>query len=194
MKKIVVTVVFIAIITCLAVSQEKQERNRGIYFDAGLGFGSVSYNEELDQVLKLAEGLGADRTTIVLDLSLGWAVTQKLYAVGSISGFGDRIDFEGGFMQINTYLYGLGVRYYPMEKGLQLGFDFGLGKMLLNSNDPFYDDLASENGSGVRFTLAYDFDSTMTGPAAQLGALVIVDSIEGESIAGFGGYLNFVYK
>lgn len=190
-KKLIALVAIIGIASTFVFSQE---RNRGIYFDAGLGFGSVSYGEEMDQVMKLAEGLGADRTTIVLDFSLGWAVTQKLYAVGAITGFGDRLNFDGGYMQINTYLYGLGVRYYPMEKGIQLGVDLGIGKMLMNSNESLYNNIASENGSGLRFTVAYDLDSTMVGPAAQLGALVLVDSIEDESIAGFGAYLNFVYK
>ncbi|GAB1484822.1 hypothetical protein MASR2M78_36400 [Treponema sp.] len=47
-------------------------------------------------------------------------------------------------MQINPYLYGLGLRYYPFSVGLQLGYDAGFARILLMNSDPYINDLASD--------------------------------------------------
>jgi len=169
-------------------------RGRGFYFDVGLGFGSVGYTPELDDMLKLVEGLGADRTTVYFDLGLGYAVMPNLYVLGSISGFGDRLQYDGEWLQLNTYLYGIGARYYPFNRGLQLGVDVGLGKMLMQSSDPEFNNIGSESGLGSKFTVAYDFDSTFVGPALLVGASLLNDSIEGETVTGGTLFVKFVYK
>lgn len=192
--KIVGCILVLGMAASLAAAQENTERNRGIYFEAGLGFGGVSYGDELDQAISLAEGLGADRSTVYLDLGLGFALTQRLYAIAEMSGIGDRLQYPNGYMQLNTYLYSAGIRYYPFTRGLQLGADVGMGAMVLQSSESEYNNLVSEKGGGLRFTAAYDFDSTRVGPAALLGFTVLVDAIEDESITGVGLFLNFVYK
>ncbi|HZK20168.1 MAG TPA: hypothetical protein VFC68_05515 [Treponemataceae bacterium] len=84
----------------------EDSRGRGVYFD--LGFGGISYNQELDDALNLLGGLGVDRVTVYFDIGLGYAVTQNLYFLGSVSGFGDRLSSNTEWMQFNTFLYGLG--------------------------------------------------------------------------------------
>jgi hypothetical protein len=175
---------------------QSNERVRGIYIDAGIGFGGISYNDEIDNLLEWADDNGLDRMTISLDLSIGWAVLQKLYVVGSLTGFGDRIYKSSDYMQLNTYLFGPGVRFYPLSSGkhLQLGADLGFGRMVLDSNISSVGTIASEGGFGVKISAAYDFDSTMTGPALLLGGEFLMDFIEGESITGFSIFAKFVYK
>lgn len=125
------------------------------------GSGSVSYGDDLDNVLELLDSLGADRTTLYLDLGIGYALTANLYAAGSISAFGDRFEYKTEMMQLNTYLYGLGVKYYPF---------------------------------GTQFSVAYDFDSTDTGPAVILGLTVLSDLFEDETVTGTGLFAKFVFK
>ncbi len=184
-------------VACVLVSQGAfagVERERGFYFDAGLGSGSVSYGDDLDNALELLDGLGADRTTIYLDLGIGYALTPNLYATGSISAFGDRFEYKTEMMQLNTYLYGLGVKYYPFGKGLQLGASAGAGVMILSSSEPEFDGADSERTYGTQFSVAYDFDSTDTGPAVILGLTVLSDFFEDETVTGTGLFAKFVFK
>jgi hypothetical protein len=66
--------------------------------------------------------------------------------------------------------------------------------MVLDSNVPNAGALVSEVGSGLKISIAYDFDSTMTGPALLLGGEYLIDFIEGEDIIGFSIFAKFVYK
>jgi hypothetical protein len=181
---------------CAMAFSQSNERNRGFYIDAGLGFGGISYNKEIDDMLKTADDYGVDRMTISLDLSIGWAVLQNVYVVGSITGFGDRLYKSSDYMQINTYLFGPGVRFYPLTSGkhLQLGADLGLGKMVVVSNISGIEANSSDSGFAMKFSVAYDFDSTMTGPALLLGGEALLEFIEGEKVAGFSIFAKFVFK
>jgi hypothetical protein len=89
-RKLLMGLAICTVFVSTAFSQTN-ERSRGFYLDAGIGFGAVSYNDELDTILEQLEANGLDRMTISLDLSIGWAVLQKLYVVGSLTGFGDRM-------------------------------------------------------------------------------------------------------
>jgi hypothetical protein len=189
----------VVILLCIGLSVFAQtgERERGFYIDVGLGFGGISYKNDINNELEQADDLGYDRMTISLDLSIGWAVLQKLYIVGSLTGFGDRIYKSADYMQYNTYLIGPGVRFYPLSSGkyLQLGADLGLGRMVLDSNIPgAAGTVTSDPGFGIKFSAAYDFDSTMTGPALLLGGELLLDFIENETVTGFSIFAKFVYK
>lgn len=196
MKRGFVVLCAVSVLMVLAVQAgfSEDSRGRGFYFDVGLGFAGVNYTPEVDDMLTILDGMGADRTTVYLDLGLGYAVMPNLYVLGSVTGFGDRIQYEGEWMQLNTYLYGIGARYYPFNRGLQLGADVGLGKMLMQSSDPDFNNIASESGLGSKFTVAYDFDSSFVGPALLMGASLLNDSIEGETVTGGTLFVKFVYK
>ena len=132
-KKLIIFLLLLAVL-CSSVFSQSYEGRRGFYLDTGIGFGRVSYNSEVDEMLTLLKDFGfVDRITLSVDLAMGWALLQNLYIVGSFTGFGDGFinsDFSDHF-QINTYLYGIGVRYYPLPsmKHLQLGADVGFGLM-----------------------------------------------------------------
>ena len=70
----------------------------------GLGISSLSYGSEIDELLDFMEGLpGVDRTTISMDL-LGFYVPTsdgRSLIGGIVNVFGDRIDYEGEWFQIN---------------------------------------------------------------------------------------------
>jgi hypothetical protein len=193
--KVLMAAVIAAVVGSTAFSQAI-ERNRGFYIDGGFGFGWIGYSGERDDLREWADGNGFDRTTIALDLSIGWAVLQNLYAVGSVTGFGDRLYKSSDYIQSNSYLFGAGIRFYPLSsmKHLQLGADLGIGRTVLDSNISDVDPVVSDPGFAMKISAAYDFDSTMTGPALLLGGEFLLDLIESETIAGFSLFAKFVYK
>jgi hypothetical protein len=194
--KLLMAVVFLGIIS-LPVFSQTNERYRGFYMDMGLGFGGVGYGEEIDNLLEWADDNGVDRMTISLDFSIGGAVSQNLYVVGSIAGFADGLQKSSNYMQLTTMLLGLGVRFYPLSsmKHLQLGADVGLGEIGFSSNVAGVEvEVTSDPGFGIKLSAAYDFDSTMTGLALLLGGEVLLDFIEGETIAGYSIFAKFVIK
>jgi hypothetical protein len=178
------------------IFSQSQERNRRLYIDFGLGFGDISYNGELDDALESAKDNGFDRVMVALDLSIGWAISQKWYIVGSITGLGDRLYYLSDYIQLNTYLIGPGIRLYPLPSGkyLQLGVDFGMGRMVSDSNVDQVDGLVSEPGIGVKVSAAYDFDSTLTGFTFLLGAEFLADFIEDETICSVSLFGKFAFK
>jgi hypothetical protein len=195
-RKLLMAVVFLGIISSPVFSQTS-ERYRGFYLDVGLGFGGISYGEEIDDLLEWVDDNGVDRMTMSLDFSIGGAVSQNLYVVGSFVGFGDRLSKSSDYMQMNAYIFGLGVRFYPLfsMKHLQLGADAGLGFMVFGSSVAGVDTVVeSDPGFGVKISVAYDFDSTMTGPALLLGGELLLDFVESETITGFSIFAKFVIK
>jgi hypothetical protein len=196
MKHKVVIGCLIFLVMGSTVFSQENEKRRGGYLDVGIGFGGISYGEEVDDLIQLVDDNGLDRFTMSLDLSVGWAVLQNLYVVGSVSGFRDRLYKSSDYMQFNTYLYGVGIKFYPLpsKKHLQLGVDLGLGKMALQLSVPGINTIASENGFAAKVSIAYDFDSTMTGPALLLGGDLLMDFIDSETITGFSVFAKFVLK
>lgn len=180
----------------LAAMATRADERRGIYVDVGLGAGKVGYGSDTNDVLDAVEDNGFNRATAALDLSVGWALRQNLYLVGSISGFGDRLYHSSDYLQINTYLTGVGIRFYPLAsmKHLQFGADVGVAKVLLQSSDDYYDDTVSNNGSGFKLSVAYDFDSTLKGPALLVGVDLLSASVEHENITGVSLFAKFVFK
>ena len=197
-KKLIIFLLLLAVL-CSSVFSQSSERRRGFYLDTGIGFGRVSYNNEVDEMLKQTKELGYDRMTLSIDFALGWAVLQNFYVVGSIAGFGDAFmkpDFSD-HVQLNTYIYGAGVRFYPLPsmKHLQLGADLGIGRMVLVRSVPGLMTFGgSEWGFAAKLSVAFDFDRTMTGPALLLGGDVQVNRVEGDTIAGFSIFAKFVFK
>jgi len=78
-------------------------------------------------------------------------------------------------------------------KHLQVGFDAGYSNLyvsLSNSSDT----IVGDGGFAMQFSLAADFDSTLTGPALLLGGKLYLGIIEGELIPAFGLFAKFVFK
>ena len=88
----------------LVFAQEWEERRRGVYIDLGLGFGGMSYlggdtKATADRFNETADM----RMAIDLQLlTIGWALTQNLYLVGTLPAVGDAyFDAEMNQSQIN---------------------------------------------------------------------------------------------
>lgn len=193
-NKLAMTGLFAALILSVGQAGAAEDR-RGFYLDVGLGAGNVKYGEQVDDALDLLEDNDFDRTTLSLDLTMGGAVLQNLYVVGSISGFADRFDDGDEDLQLNTYLFGVGVRYYPLasRKHLQLGLDAGLAKMVVQSSVD-NDDFTSDTGSGFKVSLAWDFDSTLRGPHFLLGVQYTNASIDDVDFSGGSLFARFIFK
>jgi hypothetical protein len=182
-------------ITFVAFPQTNEE-HRYFYVDAGIGFSIISYRSILNDIFKLIDGYGFERRAISLDLSIGWAVSQNLYIVSSLCGFGDRLYQSSDYLQLNTYLFGIGIRLYPLpsKKYFQFGIDMGLGKMVMQSSIYEMDDLVSESGISTKISVAYDFNSTMTGTSFLLGSEFLIGAIEDEIINGLSFFAKFCIK
>jgi hypothetical protein len=108
------------------------------------------------------------------------------YPPSKIKTYEDEIDTDSFFGGLDVKLYPL-----PSQKYLQLGASFGYcsaslrytqhqrGKEFDGSDDKdFYRSFENSPPLGLKLSVAYGFDSTMTGWAALLGAETIIDLFE----------------
>lgn len=190
MKKVLLVAVLV--LSAVMLFSEEKIEERGFYFGIGGGPAVVVYPEPLNSALDAIEDSGVDRITIDINLSIGGAIGDKTYLLGSVSGYGDRLDDGIYYLQVNTYLYAIGVRYYPFTTGLVLGTDIGRTIMVVQST--YSSDVESDPGFGYNVLLAYDFDRTKTGFAFQLGLKVGGYDIEGETVQAGSLFFNLVWK
>ncbi|MDR1072186.1 MAG: hypothetical protein LBL45_00715 [Treponema sp.] len=180
----------------LVCAQEREERSRGLYLDVGLGFGGVSYFSGDTKAIadQFKETADMHMTIDLQLLTIGWALTQSVYLVGTIPAIGDAyFDAQMNQSQINVAMYGIGARYYPLpsKKHLQLGLDLGVSRMsILHNNKQDYSDI----GFSGRLSAAYDFDSTMTGFTALLGGALMMNAIEGEASLSYALFFKLAFK
>jgi hypothetical protein len=185
----------------LAFSQERQERRRGLYVDVGLGFGGASYFDGDTKAITDYFSKTTD-THVTADfqfLTIGWALMQDLYLVGTISGIGDvYVDTQNNQNSIVVIaMYGLGARYYPLpsKKYLQLGLDLGVsGVGIAYSEDQQYLPDDSDAGFSGRLSAAYDFDTTMTGFTALLGGALTMSIIENDTSLSYTLFFKLAFK
>lgn len=170
------------------------EDERGFYFQIGGGFAAITYPNEYESLInELASDPNITRVIIDLNLSLGYALTQNLYGAASITGIGDRLEDQVDYLQTNTYLYGLGLKGYPFDTGLQLGISLGPSRLIQQTS--FAGSATSPWGFGGAVSAGWDFRrSSLTGPSAILGVRVGSYSIEGDGIGSASLYLSFLYK
>ncbi|GHU70089.1 hypothetical protein FACS189450_03990 [Spirochaetia bacterium] len=192
MKRFVILIVVFLMVVVNIYSQT-EERRRGFYIDMGFGFGGINYLGDTNDFVDTLKEDASIRMTLDLDMiTIGWALTQNLYLVGTVAGAGDGF-FDSSFnqSQINTYLFGIGTRFYPLKKYLQLGLDLGLSKGITLYNKKIY---VTENGFGGKLSVGYDFDSTMTGFSSIVGGSFMYSLIENESILSYMAFIKIVFK
>jgi hypothetical protein len=180
----------------LVVAQEQEERSRGLYVDVGLGFCGISYFGGDTKAIAdgFKETADAHMTIDLQLLTIGWALTQNLYLVGTIPSVGDGyFDAQMNQSQITIALYGMGARYYPLpnKKYLQLGLDLGVSRMaILHDKKQGF----SDAGFSGRLSAAYDFDSTMTGFTGILGGALMMNAIEGDASLSYAVFFKLAFK
>ncbi|MDZ7794884.1 MAG: hypothetical protein U5P10_14690 [Spirochaetia bacterium] len=169
-------------------------QGRGFMFQIGLGAAEIEWPQGLKELMDYAEGQpDIDRVKVHLNLGLGAAVSENLYLLGSLQGYGDRLeDSYGDYVQINAYLFGLGLRWYPFVAGLVLGGDIGAARLVAMGSG--VESNASEWGNGLGFTAGYDFGGRPTGVSLILGLRFDGMSVEGESVGTAALFLNLAFK
>ncbi|WP_461254939.1 hypothetical protein [Treponema sp. R80B11-R83G3] len=187
--KLLMVIVIFMVISYTAFSQTN-ERNRGLYIDAGIGM-------VINDLTEINDDNVLDNIAMSIDANIGWAILQNIYIVGTLPGFSVKLYKYSDYMQINTCLFGLGVRFYPLPsmKYLQFGTDLRFGKIVLYTNNSDVK-IFNTDPFGVIFSAAYDFDLSMTGMAFLIGGEVLLDYfIETKTtITGFSIFAKFVFK
>ena len=173
---------------------QSDSAERGVMFQIGLGTAQIEWPQELKEMMDYVEAQpGIDRVKVHLNLGLGAAVSENLYLLGSLQGYGDRLeDSYGDYVQINAYLFGLGFRWYPFVTGLVLGGDIGADRLVAMGSG--VESSASEWGKGLGFTAGYDFGGRPSGVSLILGLRVDGMSVEDESVGTAALFLNLAFK
>ena len=160
----------------VAQAQETEGRRRGFMLEFGLGLGYITYGENYDAALQSFIVPGVDRLNFSLNLALGGAINQNVYLVGVAEGFASRLyDSYNNYIQVNSYLFGLGLRIYPFHTGLQLGLDAGYAIMNEDDNGNVAD---YPSGWGVAASIGWDVSRRATGFSAILGIKANYNSID----------------
>jgi hypothetical protein len=201
MRKFGLTVL---ILTVLGTASAFAGDGGGIYFDTGFGFGGGGYGKELSEALdNIRAQVNPREFVFYYDIALGYAVLpQTLFVTGTAGGYSHRLtDTNQDYIQINNYLFGAGVRYYPFKRGLQLGLDLGLAKenehwSVSGQGIPDYN---SGPGLGAKASVSYDFDTVIGGPSLLVGANFMYSYIRysedtNVGITKFALFTKFVYK
>lgn len=194
--KIAVLAVLLVLVASVAsfaqTSSASNARKRGFMFEIGAGPTTISYGAVADSYFSAAQSAGLSRIQLYLNIDLGYAITQKLYLVAGIDGVGDRFYDSYNYIQINSYLYHAGVRYYPFETGLVLGIDGGATAQVVQSDLGVSG--SSPWGWGTGATFAYDFARKPTGFGLELGVRVDYLTIQGSPITGAALFLDLLWK
>ncbi|MDR1231516.1 MAG: hypothetical protein LBK61_08965 [Spirochaetaceae bacterium] len=187
-----------------------QERTRGIYIDFGLGFGGISYlNGDTKSIVDEFKRTAETRVSVDVDaITIGWALRDNLYLVGTAAGFGDEYFDESNDSNLTLSIgrtiipmYGLGFRWYPLQskKHLQLGCDVGISGMeifpdALDTSDDMIESRDMSLGFSQRVSVGWDFDSTLTGFAAILGGGAMFNIIEGDFSVSYVLFAKLAFK
>ena len=191
MKKVLVCMILLMFMGTFINAQER----RGFYFDIGAGWGWIKYPEPLNTSVKKAADLsGVTRISIDFDLSIGYALLQNFYLVGSLGGIADSLSSKNTLTMLTMFV-GPGIKFYPLpsKKYLQLGFDAGYSGFSVSVSDS-KDSYNGPNGFGMQISLIGDFDRTLTGPALLLGGKFYLGFMDGEVLPGFSLFAKFAYK
>jgi len=132
---------------------------QGIYFDVGLGFGSATTKIDGNDVSKnLPSNVDEVAVDVGFRIGYGPVANMPLYIVGDLSGIGHRFDDGRDYIQLNSYLFGPGVIYYPIPM-VQLGLSVGLSWVANTTNIPYLILFDSDGGYAWNISAAVDFGS-----------------------------------
>jgi len=155
--------IFVVIALAFAIpTHAAAEGNRSVLFQVGGGLYAPTYPSALEQDLStIAAQPGVDRVKLSLNAALGVALSERSFLMGRIDGMGDRLADAYDYLQLNLYLYSLGLRYYPATTGFYLEGGAGATKGVLQSS--LYGQTASPNGFGFGAAAGYDFNAAPRG-------------------------------
>ncbi len=187
--------ILVALIIVLAVPSlaTSQDAGRGLLFQIGAGSSFPSYPSQLETVLSYMDSMpGIDRMKLSLDIALGTAVSQQAYIMARVDGMADRLYDSQDFIQLNLYLYSLGLRYYPSVTGFYVEGGAGASREVLQSS--VAGDTASDFAFGFGAAIGYDFNSKARGFGLCVEAKYDNLTIENEQVSGLMLTLNLCWK
>lgn len=145
------------------------DAQRSLLFQLGAGSAYPSYPAQTETVLSYAEAqAGVERIKLSLDLALGIALSEQGFLMARIDGTGDRLYDSSDYLQLNLYLYSLGLRYYPATTGLYLDAGAGASRAVLQASTG--ETSASDFGFGYAVAAGYDFNAAPRGFGLSLEA------------------------
>lgn len=175
-----------------AIGQEA-EPAPGILLQVGVGKSFPSYPSETEAALSYVESqAGIDRIQLSLDLALGVPLGRQAFVLIRVDGSGDRLFDSIDYVQLNLYLYSLGLRYLPMTKGLYLEAGAGMSKGALDSSAA--ETSYSDPGFGYALAVGYDFNRSTRGIGLALEARYLGLSFNGEGAGILALTLNLCWK
>jgi hypothetical protein len=186
--------IIIALILALAVPAFAQEPvQRGVLFQLGAGPSFPSYPAEVEYLLDYMESEpGMVRVKVAVDIALGFPVMDTSYLMLRMDGFGDRFEYLGEYMQLNSYLYSIGLRHYPSGTGLYAEAGLGASAMVVMGTDMITE--TSEFGSGFGLALGYDFNKSPRGFGLTLEGKYNWLTVEGDQVSGLMLLLSLCWK
>ena len=194
MKKRAGLLLVLVFLGVLIYAQDSGE-SRGFYIDVGGGWSFIKYPEPFNTNVKnVAKNSAVTRITVDFDLSIGGAVIQNLFVVGTLGGIGDSLS-ASNTLTLSTFLLGPGIKFYPLpsKKYLQIGLDLGYSFFTI-TDSRYTESEMGPKGFAAQISAAADFDSTLTGPALLLGGKFYLGILDGEAVTSFSIFAKFVYK
>jgi len=191
-KNIYILIVLIATLAAptLAASQDS---GRGVLFQLGAGASFPSYPSQVETVLSYMDSVpGIDRLKLSLDIALGAAISQQAYVMARVDGMADRLYDSHDFIQMNLYLYSLGLRYYPSVTGFYVEGGAGASREVLQSS--VAGDTASDFAFGFGAAIGYDFNRNARGFGLCVEAKYDNLTIENEQVGALMLTLNLCWK
>lgn len=186
--------IIIALILALAVPAFAQQPvQRGVLFQIGAGPSFPSYPSEVAYLLAYLESEpGVDHIKVAVDIALGFPVMDTSYLMLRADGFGDRFSYLGEYLQLNSYLYSIGVRHYPSGTGIYAEAGLGASAMVVMGTDIITE--TSEFGSGFGLALGYDFNRNPRGFGLTLEGKYNWLTVEDEDFGGLMLLLSLCWR
>jgi hypothetical protein len=136
----------------------------GLYFDVGLGIGPAWSEEDGKDFVKTRTKEGTLKEIAVdlgLKLGLGPFDTIPIYVVGVLGGVGHRISADNGHIQLNSYLLGPGVIFYPIPSvqiAASLGYSSVANESSVTNESSSPDRVVDDSKGGFAGDISVAFD------------------------------------
>jgi len=193
MKKWVILLIFIIVISCSVFSQ-------GLYLDVGFGYGkarTVSGGKDILTVLKTYD-LDLKEIGVDWSLKIGFGIDGyiPIYVIAEYGGVGHRIfgDFKEEYVQFDSYIIGPGVIVY-LARNLQIGGTIGYSYVKNQTNIEGLDLPEKKDGKAWNVYGAFDIGGERRGILLGVKYFVSEDALSGgERNTMLGVFIKYVIR
>jgi hypothetical protein len=177
----------------------KQEQKPGVepwYLLLGLGYSDISYPSGLQELIDILKE-SSEVTHLPLNINIGvyWPMNNAKTLIGFIiSADGDMFDYQGGNMQINSYLIGGSLISHITDyigKGIYLRGDAGISFISVSSSSS--SGSSSDPGFGLRVGGGYELPISKDETRIQFDIGYTYRNIEGDSYGSLGFGLGLLF-